>query len=136
MALNFKQVSKAAGLVDSDIKSNHKAGQIADVFGETLTVNRVDITHGVNPVTGERTRYAIFTCDEYPELYFGGGSMFDDNVNAWRLAAGDADRENLNLIDDCDAVNAELKNVGGIKLKFTRAISKKGQPYNLVTFME
>lgn len=136
MALNFKKISKAAGLVDSDLKVGHKAGQISDHFDEVMTINRVDFTHGVNPQTGERTRYAIFICDEYPKEFFGAGAMFDANIDAWRVAAEDTDAENAEYTDNCDNLNAELRRVGGIKLRFSRQISRKGQSYNYVEFVE
>lgn len=136
MAMNFKEVSKRAGLVESEILMGREPLPLSEIMGEELVLTAVARTHWKkNGDEGDRPGM-IF--DEYPENWVkASGTNIQKNIYAWAQQAGctpDPDCPDCPFVD-FDALNKELKEAGGVHVMFTRSKTSTGNPFNKMNIL-
>lgn len=125
MALNFKKAAVNAGVVSCTVATLPKAPQevIDDMMGKVVTINQVGITKS------KKSSYAIFTCEEYPDVYFHAGERFNLLVEAWMKEILDQPEYELTP-GDCETLNDEIAQQGGVKLTFIKVANKTDSSKN------
>lgn len=136
MAMNFKEVSKRAGLVESDILMGRDPLPLSEVMGEELVLIGVARTHWKK--NGEEGDRPGMIFEEYPENWVkASGVNIQRNIYAWAEQAGcpaDPDTPDCPFVD-FDALNAELKAAGGVHVMFTRGKTSGGNPFNKMNIL-
>lgn len=137
MAMNFKEASRKSGLIESDLIADRTAIPLAEVIGEELTLTAVVRTHWKKgDEEGDRPGM-IF--DEYKDVWVkASGTNIQKNIYAWAEQAGcpeDPDCDECPFTD-FDALNNELKAAGGLRVKFVRAKTSTGNPFNKLVFLD
>lgn len=135
MALNFKELSKKSGLVESDIIAARVPLPLVEITGEELTLTAVCRTHWKKGMEEGDRPGLIF--EEYPDNWVkASGQNIQQNIYAWAQAAGckpDPDCPECPFVD-FDALNNELKAQGGLKLMIVRSKTSAGNPFNKIVF--
>lgn len=117
---DFKKVTQnslAGSFIYKDRQKMEKDLLIA-TYPDGVTVTGADLVSGENGV------YAVAVFDENDKVYFNGGKALTDIVKEW--ADG---------YEDCEAMSADLKASGGVKLKFTKTKTKSGHDFTAVTIV-
>ena len=88
----------------------------------TLALSTIAWTSTYNGAWWFLLPYAVFTLSEYPDVHFHAGSRFNELVEAWNMELEDG-YEALTT-GNCDKLNAEISEIGGLRAKFTKQANK------------
>ena len=69
----------------------------------------------VNPDTGEVDTYAVLVFAEYPDMYYTAGHVMTKVCKAW-----------MDGYDTSEEASEDLKDDGGVKVKFTESKTHRG----------
>lgn len=113
MAIDFKKIaSKELSL--SPLMANRTQIKTEELIGKTVTIIGFDIVHMVNK--GAEEVYPVLLLEEYPDRYYNGGALLLKLAIAWASACD----------GDVEAASQELKNEGGVKVRFRSTRTKAG----------
>lgn len=97
-----------------------KTDELIARFPDGITVYKFDI------VKNGDSEFAVVLFKEAPTAYYNGGTVLNNIVSKWR-----------DLFGDCETASAELEKCGGVKLKLSKAVSKKtNRPFTKVEVVQ
>lgn len=128
MAFNFKKAAQGATLLCKLMQDKEKL-TTEDVVGKELTIMAFDFAPKfdqlgnpmADPNTGEQDVFGVVVFKEFPEHYYNVGTVFTKVCKMW---AGAFD-------NDPEAASVALAKEGGVKVRFTKTSTKRGN--NLVS---
>ncbi len=112
MAINFKEIAQKE-LTLSPLMAGKTQIKTEDLIGQEATIMEFDFATITDK--GEEKTYPVMLLKEHPDKYYNGGALLLKLAIAW-VSACDGDVE---------AASQELKNSGGVKVRF-RATRTKG----------
>nr|DAV08892.1 MAG TPA: hypothetical protein [Caudoviricetes sp.] len=112
MAINFKEIAQKE-LTLSPLMAGKTQIKTEDLIGQEATIMEFDFATITDK--GEEKTYPVMLLKEYPERYYNGGALLLKLAIAWASACD----------GDVEAASQELKNSGGVKVRF-RATRTKG----------
>lgn len=129
MAYNFKSVAQESTLL-CKLMQNREKLNTDEVAGKELTITAFDFAPKfdqtgnpvADPSTGEQDVFGVVTFAEMPDKYYNVGTVFTKVCKAWAGGFG----------GDAEAASTALSKSGGVKVRFTRTTTKRGN--NLVRF--
>lgn len=124
---NFRKVAQNSTSI-SPIMAGREKISTEDIVGKTLTVSAFDVAeikNYVNRNTGEVSdiEYGVYVFAEIPNKYYQAGTVGTRIINDW-LTLYDGESEDVH--DQCAELSAEIS-AEKIQLKFTRAVTSRGQ---------
>ena len=93
-------------------------------FPDGVTIIAIDIVDAVNPETGEVDSYGVYHFTEDKNVFACGGLVLTNIFSAW--------------IEECgsvDAVNDELKKMGGIRVRLEESRTKSKRAVTTVVII-
>lgn len=120
---NFKEVA-ASATTGSFVMTGRDAIQTDLVivgYPEGITIIGADLIETTDEKTGEAKVYAACLFAEDNAHYLNGGSSLTNIVKQW-----------MNGYDSAEAMSADLKSSGGVKVKLRKGRTKKGNPFTEV----
>lgn len=137
MAMNFKKISQEKGLIESDLIAGRSAIPLAEIIGEELTLTAVVRTHwNKDGAEGDRPGMIFREIDNV--WVKASGENIQNNIYAWAEQAGcpdDPDSEGCPF-KNFDALNSELEEAGGLRVKFVRAKTSNGRDRNQLVILD
>lgn len=112
--VNFKEIASRE-LTLSPLMLNRQQKKTDDLIGQEVTVTEFDFA-SINDKSGETKTYPVLLLKEYPDHYYNGGALLMKLCMAW---AGAYD-------GDIEKASEELKNSGGVRLRFRSTKTKSG----------
>lgn len=126
MAFNFKQAAEQAVILCPIMEGRTKM-TTEEVINQDLTVVGFDFApkydqmgNVITDDNGETDEYGVIIFDEFPDKYYSAGTIFTKICKTW-VAGFDG---------NAAAASEELKNSGGVRVRFFMGKTKKSQ--NLV----
>lgn len=113
MAINFREIARKE-LTLSPLMAGRTQIKTEDLIGQVVTVTEFDFAT-LDGSDGEKKTYPVMLLKEYPDRYYNGGMLLMKLCMAWAAVA-----------DDVESASEELKNSGGVQLKFRSTRTKAG----------
>lgn len=124
---DFKKVAQEA-VTDSFImrgRESIKTDLVIAAYPAGITIIGADIINTTDSKTGEAKQYATCIFAEDETKYINGGSALTNIVREW-----------LDGYETAEAMSADLKTSGGVKVKLSKEYSKNtGNPFVKVTVL-
>ena len=136
MAMNFKKISQAKGLIENDLLVGRVALPLREVLGEELTLTHVVRSHWNKD--GEEGDRAVMLFKEYPDNYIpASGDNVPRNIFAWAESANCPRDDSVDVpFANFDALNAEFASIGGLHIMVVRAKTSKGHDRNQLVILD
>ena len=113
MAINFKEIAQKE-LTLSPLVAGKTQIKTDDLIGQEVTITEFDFATITDK--GVEKTYPVMLLKEYPERYYNGGALLLKLAIAWASACD----------GDVEAASQELKNEGGVKVRFRSTRTKAG----------
>lgn len=111
---NFKEIASRE-LTLSPLMVNRQQKKTDDLIGQEVTVTEFDFA-SITDKSGETKTYPVLLLKEYPDHYYNGGALLMKLCMAWTGAYD----------GDIEKASEELKNSGGVRLRFRSTKTKSG----------
>lgn len=109
MSFNFRESAKKEVSL-SELMANREKLETEDVIGKEVTIREFDI------VVLDAKPFAVVLLDEFPDRFYNGGFVLTKLCQNWAEA----------FDGDIRAASEELKDSGGVVVRFTATKTKKG----------
>lgn len=131
MSFNFKQVARETNVL-SPIMLDKEKLETEDVINKELTIVGFDFApkfdewgnRMVDPNTGEVDEFGVVVFGEMPNHYYCVGTVFTKVCKAWASA-----------FESPAEASAALAAEGGVRVKFTPSMTKKGNNMTAVEIL-
>lgn len=122
MAFNFKKIAQQSLVVSSLMEGKTKF-TTNEVVNRDWTVVQFDLapkfTQSGEPIVnddGEPETYGVVVFAEAPDRYYTTGTVFTKVIRQWAIAFN----------GDCKQGSTELEASGGVRVRFSRKITRSG----------
>ena len=89
-----------------------------------ITINGADLISTTDSKTGEQKTYAACTFSEDDTKYVNGGTALTNIVREWMVD-----------YETAEAMSADLKAAGGVKIKLSKEMTKDGKSFTKVSVL-
>lgn len=132
MSFDFKKAAQKEVTL-SPIMAGRDKLETEDVVGKELTIDSFDFAPKFNDngervidsETGEPDEFGVVVFKEMPDKYYCVGTVFTNVCKVW-----------ASEFDTVEKASAELKKSGGVRVKFTKSKTKRGNNLTSVEILD